>query len=282
VPAFLVPLHEFNQCHNPSGSAGGQFCSTPTGASSAAAAAKRTKAGKSIKFQPVPSDRYDTAMVKAVMGLEEAQVQDLAAHMVQSLPGEVTVKVRTGYKEQAVWINATSDAGIDMARVFKRDQQGRLVATHEYFEMPTDLQGTGIAKQTLADAAEAYDKLGVTRIALHANIHVGGYAWARFGFTADDPRDLARRLTSRLTSFPAPGQVSFGDLTYVEHTRLLKLIAEHKNDPKLPWHIAQTMSGDRHVGKELLMSMEWDGTLVLQDAEQRQRLNSYIAKKKAS
>lgn len=28
MPCFLVPLHEFNPCHNPEGTAGGQFCST--------------------------------------------------------------------------------------------------------------------------------------------------------------------------------------------------------------------------------------------------------------
>lgn len=29
MPSFLIPLHEFNQCHNPSGEDGGQFCSAP-------------------------------------------------------------------------------------------------------------------------------------------------------------------------------------------------------------------------------------------------------------
>lgn len=27
MPTFLVPLHEFNKCHNPEGNGGGQFCS---------------------------------------------------------------------------------------------------------------------------------------------------------------------------------------------------------------------------------------------------------------
>ena len=34
MPCFLVPIHEFNQCHEPSGSpAGGEFCSTGAGSS---------------------------------------------------------------------------------------------------------------------------------------------------------------------------------------------------------------------------------------------------------
>jgi hypothetical protein len=28
MPCFLVPIHEFNTCHNPEGEGGGQFCST--------------------------------------------------------------------------------------------------------------------------------------------------------------------------------------------------------------------------------------------------------------
>jgi hypothetical protein len=31
VPVFLVPLHEFNTCHNPTGAGGGQFCSADGG-----------------------------------------------------------------------------------------------------------------------------------------------------------------------------------------------------------------------------------------------------------
>jgi hypothetical protein len=273
MPAFLVPLYEFNPCHNPSGGAGGQFCST-----GAASAGKRTKSGKAITFVPVPSDRYDATKVKTVLGLSEAQAEDLATQMVQSLPGEVTVKVRTAHER--VYIHATSSEGIDMMRIFTRDADGVLVVTHDYFELPRDLQGEGVAKDALADAVAAYDKLGVNRIALLANSHVGGYAWAKFGFTADSPLELARALTSRLKQFPAPGVRSFGDLPYAEHTRLLKLIEEHKHDPKLPWHIAQTMVGDRHVGKELLLNARWDGTLVLQDAEQRQKFNSYTTSKK--
>lgn len=29
MPTFLIPLHEFNTCHTPSGADGGQFCSGP-------------------------------------------------------------------------------------------------------------------------------------------------------------------------------------------------------------------------------------------------------------
>jgi len=36
MPAFLVPLHEFNPCHNPEGPGGGQFCSTAGGRSPSA------------------------------------------------------------------------------------------------------------------------------------------------------------------------------------------------------------------------------------------------------
>jgi hypothetical protein len=32
MPAFLIPLHEFNACHTPEGPEGGQFCSSKTGA----------------------------------------------------------------------------------------------------------------------------------------------------------------------------------------------------------------------------------------------------------
>jgi hypothetical protein len=46
MPTLLVPIHEYNKCHNPDGPAGGQFCSTEGGGSIPGDCAAAMAAGK--------------------------------------------------------------------------------------------------------------------------------------------------------------------------------------------------------------------------------------------
>src|SRR5690349_21579569 len=71
-------------------------------------------------------------------------------------------------------------------RGFMRGKEtGELIALHNVFTINGEGQGSGIAKQVLKAQFDEYEKLGVAEVAVHANIDVGGYAWARFGFTPD-------------------------------------------------------------------------------------------------
>ena len=52
----------------------------------------------------------------------------------------------------------------------------------EYFALNESAQGHGIGKRMLAANIALYQKLGLDRVKTHANIDVGGYAWARYGY----------------------------------------------------------------------------------------------------
>lgn len=66
---------------------------------------------------------------------------------------------------------------------------GSLFATHSQLTVPAALQGSGIGKQLSAAMLRLYDHLGVTDIELTANIDVGGYAWAKYGFVPASTTD---------------------------------------------------------------------------------------------
>ena len=56
----------------------------------------------------------------------------------------------------------------------------------------------------------------------------------------------------------------------------MDVVNAHRNDPKLPWHIANTVMGDRLIGKELLLGTSWQGTFAMNDDEQRERFDRYV------
>ena len=66
----------------------------------------------------------------------------------------------------------------EINRNFYRDKAGDLVASHDGFV----IQGGGIGKKVLQSQFDEYERMGVTKVKVHANIDVGGYAWARFSF----------------------------------------------------------------------------------------------------
>ena len=56
-------------------------------------------------------------------------------------------------------------------------------ASHDYLKLPSSQTGKGEAKTLLSSQVALYQKLGLDRVQVHANIDVGGYAWAKYGFT---------------------------------------------------------------------------------------------------
>jgi hypothetical protein len=55
-------------------------------------------------------------------------------------------------------------------------------AASAFFRLTSATQGHNLGKQLLAANVATYQKLGIERVNVHANIDVGGYAWARYGY----------------------------------------------------------------------------------------------------
>jgi len=73
-------------------------------------------------------------------------------------------------------------------------------ASSDYLSLHT--QGAGAAKQFLAANVAMYEKLGISSVEVHANIDVGGYAWAKYGYVPEESswRSLQGEMDDRLTS----------------------------------------------------------------------------------
>lgn len=221
------------------------------------------------------TSRLDARAAQKAFGAEPDQ---LAAHMLNGLPGDVGVTLATAQRGDIfeLHIEAASQAA-HMDRYLHRNPDGTLVAIHGNFEIDPDQQGKGLAKRVLAESMDAYEQMGVSRIELTANSETGGYAWARFGFKAEDPEDLARQLHDLIRLDDGDDASFKGKEIPRSVARKVKVvIAEHERDPRLPWFVAGLRVAGRHIGKELLRQTSWEAVMDLKDAEAVNRFRHYV------
>ena len=160
-------------------------------------------------------------------------------------------------------------------------------AHHGLLRLSEAHNGSGIARDILRESFALYKKLGVKTVDLDANINVGGYAWAKYGFKpdVDEWMRFTRYATEKLdvleSSAPALEGSKRGTLrgamTAAERRALMNLL--QSKDPRTIWAIAEfeTASGVK-VGKELLLGSFWHGEINLLDREAMERFEAYLAR----
>lgn len=70
--------------------------------------------------------------------------------------------------------------GIILERTFYDDGLKRV--DHNYFAIPKDTQKGGLSKKLFKALYEQYQNIGIKILNVHANIDIGGYTWAKYGF----------------------------------------------------------------------------------------------------
>jgi hypothetical protein len=189
--------------------------------------------------------------------------------------------------EQAVVDSRFSRSGMSgqIRRNFYRDRGGDLVAKHDVFVIEGAGKGEGIGRQVLKAQFDEYDRMGVKKVTLHANIDVGGYAWARFGFTPkqSDWDDLRKSLNVWVNADDVSHDILGNEYPALKipkpQRKALTKILDNP-DSKGLWKSADARIGDRNIGKEILMERDWRGEIRLDDAEAMARFNHYVGRSK--
>lgn len=151
--------------------------------------------------------------------------------------------------------------GVNLSRMFFVDGDGRKVVDHYRFTLPKELQGKGISKQVFKALYEQYKIAGVERIEVYANIDVGGYTWARYGFCVKERNDVV-------------SAIRFTALTHKQEERIMAIVDEHfatSSDPFPMNKIARLP-----YGKKALLGGDWKGVLDLTNAQQRNMFERYL------
>ena len=206
------------------------------------------------------------ADTKAVV--DKATMETFAADVASHMPGEWQVTMEAEQKfgdgvrvQWRVGEAFGKDAGIIERQFYRDPSTGDLLVEHESMRLPASMQNKGIGKDVLREQIAFYDKLGVTKVRLHANIDVGGYAWARAGWKPETPGQLNDFKAAVMESVATKGQGA----------SLRKLFEEYGDDPRVAWAVA-----DRSDGFQLLGKADWGGTLDMKDPATRERVNWYL------
>jgi hypothetical protein len=197
--------------------------------------------------------------------------------------------------------------GSHITRTFSM-KDGELHVHHDYFSAGGT--GDGLSKQFYQGALPTYDKMGVHSISTLADIDVGAYTWARFGFTPDNPYSIAQRVESRGKKLFKDSGL-FDDADWASFTSLID-----RNEKSFLWDVAdakyyttpekaqalmgnwmrrgsygsavisnkktreEAAKGIVSVGRLAMVddngNMHWEGTLDLHDEESVRRLEGYV------
>ena len=159
-----------------------------------------------------------------------------------------------------------------------REVEHELFIIHGKKGSEITVQGQGIGKQIFSSSLDLYDHLGVNSIAVHANLDIGGYAWARYGFTPGKEvwnRELKEKIKSRLSSLPK----SINETT--PGVRVIRKLLESA-DPSAFGAIAELRDKVVFYGKQytlgqvLLRGTDWKGSLELSDTSKYAQVRAYV------
>jgi hypothetical protein len=175
---------------------------------------------------------------------------------------------------------------------------------HDYLKLDPGSQGGGVVKSIFAKAVPMYDRMGMKSISVQANIDVGGYAWARYGFEQDPAKYNGKSFSGEIdyrASNTAKdiknNSANASPETRAEYKALKEVLAAHATNPKLP-QIVTTMATPsldqaaynrleaasplRKLGvkgsfmRKALQGANWYGLINLDDKEQMTNVNAYL------
>lgn len=194
------------------------------------------------------------------------------------------------------------DGGITtFTRAFNMDSsRGRLV-DHEYFKVHSGNQKADLGKKLSKQFLSLYDHMEIDVISIHANIDVGGYAWARYGFIPeahswpDLTSDIVRRWKqvrdNGRSSFPAAVEV-FAPEEIAKLDAFFESVGKSKNplDVRKVAALKQTLTKPEYdpatgnyskikestIGKEILLGTDWYGKITLTKSDDYTIYRKYI------
>ena len=162
----------------------------------------------------------------------------------------------------------------------------RGVATFEFLRVaPSDKTGKGVGKGIVAAQVATLREMGFKKIELYANLDVGGYAWAKYGFNPDYAvwEDMVPKLVKDLEKMAKLGQSGVkSKSTEIAGGKIEDLIKSL--NPQRPGSIQNVVNskitvGGYPIGKALLLGRSWEGSLDFSDRFQMERFEREVVAK---
>ena len=157
---------------------------------------------------------------------------------------------------------APSGGKVNLEREFVRGANG-IEVNHSHLIIPDELQGKGISKEIFRYLFREYGDMGVSRINVTANMSVGGYCWARYGFCAEKSEAIS-----------VVGQaLAASRITKEEYTEALSIINGHNGSAFPMNYLANLPYGKRMLNDP---TVEWNGFLDMKNRAQVRFMKDYV------
>lgn len=174
---------------------------------------------------------------------------------ISKTPGQITLRYCT---------EGEAENRIELERNFGRkkfkDGEEIPVVYHKLFTLPKKEQGHGISKRLFRDLFEQYEKCGIKKVYLHANIDVGGYCWAKYGCLGE----------KRFVKSSIKNALSMEKITVEEFNDAMKYV-DSCGDLVPMQNLAY-----KSYGKRMLLESSWYGEFDLSNVNQMKYLHDYI------
>jgi hypothetical protein len=195
--------------------------------------------------------RTDPEKQKKFIDTWNGKIGEAPAEFQKSFLGGLKSTMHIEYKEpNSLFIyGRLLDADGDKIGEYQRTIDfAREEATSEYFKLNEDQEKKGIGKQMLAANMREYQKLGIAEVNVHANIDIGGYAWARYGYVPNDRewRNLASDIENKIDNLSGGGgfaATSWDELNSTQQDRIEKAWMRSTRDEMYDYEVESWRDG---------------------------------------
>ena len=215
------------------------------------------------------SDEKDFKQQAKMFKVSPAELKNLMNGMIADVSSDEKFEVTYGQDEEEQensYQKFYGTGGTVISHfIQKSEKTGKHFAYLDYYK--AGKQGAGGAKAFFRAALGVYQKLGISQVHLQANIDIGGYAWAKFGFKPEQAswdnyrKDMLKYVPKQKFSAAAKEKL----------TQILK-----DPDPRAIFVLSDLKDGEKSVGKHMLLGTDWIGKLDLNDETSYRRLLGYI------
>lgn len=220
----------------------------------------------------------DTTAAAKFFGVGPERFADLAEDMLgdhgKKLAGQIEGAIYPGSNSMELQLRGGPIT--NMNRRFTKGRDGSIEVYHAYLSIEKDAQGSGLGGSIMRGSREVYKALGVKKITVTANIDVGGYTWARFGFAPRDMKAFRRTILDSAGDALSAGRIEAVDLADIQ-----SILNRGVDEWRIPYDLAGlTGAHGKKIGKEVLLNTNWRGEVNLADADHAALFDFAVGKKK--
>jgi GNAT superfamily N-acetyltransferase len=212
-------------------------------------------------FESIETARVLKAIEKHI-GMNAVEMRQQLAQKISSQAGEVGLDIITADDKTIKYrVHGRGAGGRQTFTVTQTIDVQKKTAELSLFQVSKAMQGKGIAKSFVRNLLDVYSKAGIGKIDMEANVDVGAYAWARYGWVPKSPGEWSKlkRNIQEYTLSDAPA----------EERPTIKIILRDKDPKAIRALVAQPS------GFKLMKGLSWKGVLDLTNAETKRIVYAY-------